>query len=415
MVKMQAENNKKLIHSLSMGCRLNALESEKIQEILKKQLDQAIILNSCAVTAEAERQSGQTARKLSRENPNVPLFITGCAATRNPDLFKNIPNAFIIHNKDKLSNAIYTDIVNQFLRNGAPKTVEISIKNQDSKLSKQFIQVQNGCNHQCAYCITRQLRGRANSFEYKDILNDAKRAVGNGFFEIVLTGVDIASYFKDGLQISDVCHKLLNDVPEIQRLRLSSFDPASPEIFKLIDLIHQNPRMMNHMHLSMQSGCDSILKSMLRRHNADMVRKIHHAAANKITFSWDIICGFPGETEELFNETLQLINEVRPIKIHAFPFSPRPDTLAATLPHQVNRSISKARVKTISAITNKTMSKFMQLKIGTIANVLMEENNFARTENDIPVKIMGCPIPPRSICNVRLIKTESTYFIGEIV
>lgn len=410
---MQEENKKNNIKTMSMGCRLNALESEKIQNMLSSALPAAIVINTCAVTAEAERQSGQTIRRIARENKEAPIFITGCAATRNPHMFSQIPNAFIIPNRDKMRLNAYLDAINA-APCGITNPVITNFNHCDTKLSKQFIQVQNGCNHNCAYCITRQLRGPAVSFDYTDILADAQRAVKNGFYEIVLTGVDTASYARDGMLISDVCAGLLRDVPEIRRLRLSSMDPASPEIFKIIDMMRRDTRMMPHMHLSMQSGSDTILKSMGRRHNAATIRRIVSAAGPAITFSWDIICGFPGETDELFAETMNLVYETRPIKVHAFPFSPRPGTPAAEMPHQVARPISKQRVKTISDTADKFRTEFMNTQIGRTVQVLTEENNMARTPNDISVRIMGEKIAPKTICNIHLTGIEKNDFIGNL-
>lgn len=410
---MQAENKKNNILSLSMGCRLNALEAEKIKKVLSSIVDSAILVNSCAVTAEAERQSGQTVRKIARENPEAPIFVTGCAATRNPDLFYQIPNAIVIHNRDKMNLTAYADALARTPCDfSAPKI--INFNHASPELSKQFIQVQNGCNHKCAYCVTRLLRGPAISFDYKDILADAKEAISNGFKEIVLTGVDTASYVRDGKLISDVCKALLQDVPEIQRLRISSMDPASPEIFKIIDMIKSDSRMMPHMHLSMQSGCDYILNAMHRRHNSETIRKIVNYAGPNVTFSWDIICGFPGETEKMFQETMQLVQETRPIKIHAFPFSARPGTEAFDMPDQVDRNIAKKRVKIISDAADKIRIEFMQAHIGAIVSVLVEENNIARTPHDIDVKIQGASIPKRTICNVKLTDINENGYIGVI-
>lgn len=410
---MQAENNKNNIVTLSMGCRLNALESEKIQEMLARVMHAAILVNTCAVTAEAERQSGQTIRKIARENPDAPIFVTGCAATRNPDLFLQIPNAIVVDNRDKMHLSAYlTALADAPCHFENPRVANFA--RGDTVLSKQFIQVQNGCNHQCTYCITRVLRGPSVSFAYADILNDARTAVARGFTEIVLTGVDTASYARDGMLISDVCAQLLRDVPEIQRLRLSSMDPASPQIFKLIDLMHNEPRMMPHLHLSMQSGCDAILRAMRRRHDAEMVRKIVATAGDDITFSWDIICGFPGETDEYFNDTLALVRATRPIKIHAFPFSPRPDTVAATMPDQVSHNTSKQRVKIITDAANANKLEFMRQQIGKTVQVLVEEKNMARDPHDISVKIVGDAIPARTVCDVLLTDINGDEFIAHM-
>jgi len=337
---MQAENKKSNIKTLSFGCRLNALESEKIQKMLNPHINTAIVVNTCAVTSEAERQSGQAVRRIARENPNAPIFVTGCAATRNAKLFQDIPNTVVVDNRDKMSLGAYIDGLESAPCNIT--TPEIVKFNQvDTKLSKQFIQIQNGCNHKCAYCITRALRGPSVSFEYADVLSDVRHAIDNGFSEIVLTGVDIASYVKkEGDKvylISDLCKRLLVDVPGIQRLRLSSVDPAVPDIDNVIDLILNEPRMMPHMHFSMQSGSDTILRAMGRRHTAQRVRGLVKRAAGKITFIWDIICGFPGENEELFNETLNLVREIKPIKIHAFPFSHPLDNKFQNFLHPNNR------------------------------------------------------------------------------
>lgn len=414
MVKMQEENNKNNIKTLSFGCRLNALESEKIQKMLSSALDTAIVVNTCAVTAEAERQSGQAIRKLARENPDAPIFVTGCAATRNPTLFTEIPNTFVINNRDKMHLNAYIGAIQ-----AAPCHIETPriahFSHSTPNLSKQFVQIQNGCNHKCAYCVTRLLRGPAVSFPYSEILHDAKYAVENGFSEIVLTGVDIASYARDGVLISDVCRKLLSNVPGIRRMRLSSMDPASPEIFKIIEMMHSDPRMMCHMHLSMQSGSDSILRVMRRRHSTDTVRRIVAAAGSDITFSWDIICGFPGERDETFQETMNLVRETRPIKIHAFPFSPRPDTEAADMSNQVNRAISKQRVKIISDAADEIRREFMRTQVGKTVQVLVEENNIARDAHNISVKITGAPIAAKTVCDVLLTGIAGDAFTGTAV
>ena len=406
------------IKTLSFGCRLNALESEKIQSMLKNVLGTAIVVNTCAVTGEAERQSGQSVRRIARENKNTPIFVTGCAATRNPEMFCDILNVIIVDNFQKRNLNAYIDAMARTPCNIVGDANIDKFRDTDEKLSKKFVQIQNGCNHDCTYCVTRLLRGRAVSFEYDEILADVRAAVDAGFGEIVLTGVDIASYARvyDGkaFLISDLCKRLLTDVPGIQRLRLSSMDPAVPEVKKIIDLIKSDARMMPHMHFSMQSGSDTILKSMRRRHTADTVRQWVQMAGTDITFSWDIICGFPGETEELFNETLELVHELKPIKIHAFPYSPRPDTVAATMPNQINRAISKQRVKIINDAANENRANFMRSQLRQTVQVLVEENNIARCPHDISVKIIGDVVAPRTICNVILTEFHDDTFIGKI-
>ena len=410
---MQAENNKNNIIVVVFGCRLNSLEAAKIQTMLAPVVDNAVLVNTCAVTAEAERQSAQQIRKIARDNPNAPIFVTGCAASRNPDLFRAIPNALVIPNDVKMRLDSYLDA----MRNAQIpfSTTEIRAVRPAPNLSKQFIQIQNGCNHKCTYCVTRLLRGPAVSFEYDAILLDARTAVQNGFSEIVLTGIDIASFARDGMLVSDLCARLLADVPEIRRLRLSSMDPASPEIFKIIDMIARDPRMMPHLHLSMQSGSDAILCAMGRRHNAELVRRIaEYGAAVGVTFSWDIICGFPGESDEYWAQTTALARAVRPIKVHAFPFSPRPDTIAATMPNQIPRNVSKQRVKEITAIADAARAEFMRQNIGQSVQVLIQENNTARTPHDIDVILDGNAAGTRCVATAQLVDIRDGAFIGRI-
>ena len=409
---MQAENNKNNIKTITFGCRLNAIESEKIAEMIADMVPRAIIVNTCAVTGEAERQSAQYVRRVARENPNTPVLITGCAATHDASPFEKIPNVRVIHNAEKMNRDSYARAIMGF--DFCENDNEIRVTNPDTPMSKQFVQIQNGCNHDCTYCITRLLRGPSVSFEYDDILADVRHAIDDGYGEIVLTGVDSASYHKlyDGkpFLISDLCRKLLNDVPGIRRLRLSSMDPASPEIYKIIDLMHENPRMMPHLHLSMQSGSDTILRAMHRRHTADTVRKIVSYATG-VSFSWDIICGFPGETDELFAETMQLVADTKPIKIHAFPFSPRPGTPAATMQNQIQKTIAKQRVKSITDAATRNRTTFMNAHLGQKTSILVEENNMGRTPHDIPVIILGAPISNRTICDCKIIGIDGENFV----
>lgn len=411
---MQVENDKKYIKTLSFGCRLNAMECEKIKTMLETHGICGALVNTCSVTAEAERQCGQAVRKIARENPGLPIFVTGCGATRNPELFQKIPEVFVIPNSDKMNIQAYMDAVPGGINCG---TIHGTFDAED-KLSKKFVQIQNGCNHDCTYCITRLLRGPAVSFDYANILDSVKDATRNGFGEVVLTGVDAASYINEykgkTFLISDLCRQLLQDVPELRRLRLSSVDPAVPAIRDIIEIMKSDSRFMPHLHLSMQSGSDTILRAMRRRHTADTVRKLVDLANGQISFSWDIICGFPGETPELFDETLALIRELKPIHIHAFPYSSRPGTVASTMPNQVPRSESKRRVRLITAAAAENMQNFMRGQIDTKTSVLVESDNIARTPHDIPVKIMGALIPPRTICDVVIRGMENEEFIADV-
>lgn len=375
----------------------------------------AVIVNTCAVTAEAERQCGQAVRKIARENPGAIIFVTGCAATRNPGLFEKIPGAVVIPNEKKMELRAYLDKISQKNRGNSCPEINGNF-DTENKLSKKFIQIQNGCNHDCTYCVTRLLRGPAVSFEYDEILANVRAATAAGFGEIVLTGVDAASYLhiENGrpFLISDLCQRLLCDAPEMERLRLSSVDPAVPAIRNIIEIMKTERRFMPHLHLSMQSGSDTILRAMRRRHTAEMVRELVRRADGKVSFSWDIICGFPGETDELFNETLELARELKPIRIHAFPFSPRPGTVAAEMPNQIPRNTARARAAEITAVAAENLHEFMQNKVGNVCQVLVESDNVARTPDDIPVKIAGAAIPPRTICDIKITGATDDMLLG---
>ncbi len=409
---MQAENNKNDIKTLSFGCRLNALECEKIKNMLETHGICGVVVNTCSVTGEAERQCGQAVRKIARENPGATIFVTGCGATRNPELFQKIPGTVIIPNEQKMNPSAYLGAAADCARGNS------FAGNFDSntELSKKFVQIQNGCNHDCTYCVTRLLRGPAVSFEYDDILADVCRATQNGFDEVVLTGVDAASYVRiyDGrpFLLNDLCRRLLDEVPAMRRLRLSSVDPAVPIIRDIIEMMKTDSRFMPHLHLSMQSGSDTILRAMRRRHTADTVRELVKLADGRVSFGWDIICGFPGETDELFNETLSLVRELKPIRVHAFPYSSRPGTVAAEMPGQIARSESKRRVKIITDAAAENMREFMAGMVGTQTSVLVESNNMARTPDDIPVKIAGAVIPERTICDVKITGIEADHLTG---
>lgn len=405
------------IKTLSFGCRLNALECEKISKFLDTIVKNAILVNTCSVTGEAERQCAQTVRKLSRENPNALVFVTGCGATRNPELFAKIPRVMVIDNSTKMNSDAYVRALNGAGLDVACSQIDV-FSDEESKLSKKFIQVQNGCNHDCTYCVTRLLRGKNVSFPYAEILSDARAAVQNGYYEIVLTGVDTASFVLqiDGrpFLLADLCASLLKDVPEIRRFRLSSIDPASPEVPKIINLIKQDSRFMPHLHLSMQSGSDTILRAMRRRHDGKKLRELVKLSDGVVSFSADIICGFPGESDELFAETVQMVRDMKLIHVHAFPYSPRPGTVAADMPNQVNRAISKQRVKIINEIANENRREFMHAHIGDIVSVLVEDDNIARTPHDIAIRINGAKIANRTICNVRIIEIDGDMYIGEV-
>ena len=326
---------KKDIKIYSLGCRLNALEAEKIRRMLiSGGIKRAAIVNTCAVTSEALRQSRQQFHKIVRENPDAPVFITGCGATLKPEDFAG-QNARVISNKDKFNPNAY---------GVETRDTKYEIRNFEKMKKKGFVQIGDGCDRRCTYCVTRTLRGPALHFPYEQIRIAARALLENGYEEIILTGVNIADWTDERGGLADLCRRLLYDFPEMKALTLSSLDPAA-DVEGLIDLMRTGPRMTRHLHLSVQSGCDWILGRMGRRHNAARIREIARYANGDATFSWDIICGFPGEAEERFAETLDLAKELCPTKIHAFPFSARPGTAAAEMLDKVTRAAAKERVR----------------------------------------------------------------------
>jgi threonylcarbamoyladenosine tRNA methylthiotransferase MtaB len=391
-------NTKKDVRFVALGCRLNTLEAEKIARMLQNaSARDTIIVNTCSVTAEAERQSKQTVRKLIRENPTSKIFATGCAVTRDVKEYTAIPGvAGAVANDRKLDSTAY-----------GFKECDCPPLDSFSGLTKGLVQIQNGCNHSCAYCIVSKLRGKSVSFSYEKILTDVHALVNSGYAEIVLTGVDIAGFQDDDGGLSNLLRKLLSDVPDLKRLRLSSLDPAVRDLKNIIELIRQDSRLLPHIHLSMQSGCDEILRRMGRRHNIAMMRDLM-SNAPEVSFSWDLICGFPGESEEYSQQTCDLIRELKPIRLHAFPFSARPGTAAAEMPGQVARGESKKRVAKAVAVARENMLQFMRDKIGGIAQVLVEENGVGRTVDDIPIITDSTPgdvleVKITSVCEEKMI------------
>ncbi|MCL2369356.1 MAG: MiaB/RimO family radical SAM methylthiotransferase [Alphaproteobacteria bacterium] len=404
---MQEKENIKFI---SLGCRLNTLEAEKIKAMLESAgMQHAVIINTCSVTGAAEKQSRQAIRRAARENPDASIFITGCAATRDSDEISKIAGtAKVITNEDKFNLSAY-GIDEDKIGNQKSEIINFT------SLSKGFVQIQSGCDNSCAFCIVSKLRGKNVSFAYEQILNDAHALTDNGYNEIVLTGVNISGFRRMSNEQSAIsndlvwlCKKLLNDLPGLKRLRLSSLDPGV-DLSGIVELIKSESRILPHLHLSMQSGSNTILRAMARRHSADQVRKY---CTGGITFSWDLICGFPGETDEPFMETVDLVKELRPVRIHAFPFSVRPGTRAADMPNQVSKDVARRRVKIINELARENMRIFMESQIGNTVSVLMEKNNIGRDEHDIPVHVVAAE---KSIIDVKLIGiNDDLEFIGQI-
>ncbi|HTO40309.1 MAG TPA: tRNA (N(6)-L-threonylcarbamoyladenosine(37)-C(2))-methylthiotransferase MtaB, partial [Rhizomicrobium sp.] len=339
---------------VTFGCRLNAYESEAIKlRAGEAGLKDAIVFNTCAVTAEAVRQSRQAIRKARREHPDARIIVTGCAAQVESETYSAMPEVdFVIGNQEKLETKTYVDFIGGAERVRVNDIMELRetgaqfVDSFDGR-ARAFLQVQNGCDHRCTFCIIPYGRGNSRSVPMGAVVDEARRLTQNGFPEIVLTGVDMTSYGADlpgAPTLGALVRKILKLVPELKRLRLSSIDSIEADA-ELMAAIAEEDRLMPHFHLSVQSGDDMILKRMKRRHaRADTIRFCEDVRARRpdAAFGADFIAGFPTETEEMFANTLRLVDEAGLSMLHVFPFSARKGTPAARMP-QVEKPLVKER------------------------------------------------------------------------
>jgi threonylcarbamoyladenosine tRNA methylthiotransferase MtaB len=388
---------------VTFGCRLNAAESEVIRrEAAAAGVSDAVVVNTCAVTGEAVKQARQAVRKLRRERPGVRIVVTGCAAQIDPQIFATMPEVDrVLGNEEKLSGAAWSGL------DAAPKISVGDIMAANSTAlhridgieghTRAFLQVQNGCDHRCTFCVIPFGRGNSRSIPIEDVVAQARVLVDGGRREIVLTGVDITSY-SPGL--GALAQRLLRDVPELERLRLSSIDSVEADD-DLLDALANEPRLMPHLHLSLQAGDDLILKRMKRRHSrsdaiafCDRVRRLRP----DVVFGADIIAGFPTETDEMFARSLDLVDECGLTHVHVFPFSPRPGTPAARMPQVAHETI-KDRARRLRDKGEAALRRHLERQIGTRVRVLAEIGGIARTPQFTPVRL-AAPATPGTIFDV---------------
>jgi len=393
---------------VTFGCRLNAYESEVIRrEATAAGIDNAVVVNTCAVTAEAVRQAKQAIRRLKREKPDARVVVTGCAAQTEAAAFAAMPEVHrVIGNEEKFDAQAWagsakiavSDIMG--IRTMRPHAID-SIKGH----ARAFMQVQNGCDHRCTFCIIPFGRGNSRSLPMDEAVAQARRLVTNGYREIVLTGVDITSYganLPNQPRLGALVKRLLKDVPELARLRLSSIDSVEADV-DLLDTLANEPRLMPHLHLSLQAGDDLILKRMKRRHSrrdaiafCKQVRRLRP----DIAFGADIIAGFPTENEDMFNRSLEMIDECGLTQLHVFPFSPRPGTPAARMP-QVDRAVVKERARRLREKGEKALRRHLDREVGGTRRVLAESRGLGRTEQFMSVRL-AAPIEPGIILDLRM-------------
>ena len=385
---------------ITFGCRLNSFDSQVIKEkINSKKFKNIFFINTCAVTKEAEKQAKKKIRKLKRENPKSKIIVTGCSAQINPANYKKMGEVdLILGNEEKFKFEKYLNLLNNNSPNivvndimTVKETANHFIKGFDKK-SRAFIQIQTGCDHRCTFCIIPFGRGNSRSVPVTKICKQIKILLNKGFKEIVLTGVDLTSYgndLYDKPNLGKLVKEILKKVKNLERLRLSSLDAI--EIDKnLIDIINHEERLMPHLHLSIQSGDNTILKRMKRRHSREDVINLCNNIKkfrNNIVFGADIIAGFPTETNEMFLNSKKILNECDLTYLHIFPYSNRPDTPASKMP-QIPNKIIKERAKILRLEGNKIIQRFLKKQINKKHKVLFESETEGHSENFVPIKIL---------------------------
>lgn len=380
---------------ITFGCRLNIYESEIIRKNLAiSGLDNVAVFNTCGVTKEAEKQARQAIRRAKKNNPDLKIIVTGCSAQTKPKMYGDMAEVNrVIGNEEKLLPSYYQITGEKIAVNdimSVKETANHLISSFDGK-SRAFIQVQNGCDHSCTFCMIPYGRGKSRSTPIGAIAEQVKHLILNGFKEVVFTGVDVTAYGSDlpgSPTFAQMIKRVLALVPDLKRLRLSSVDVAEIDD-ELFELIAYNEKIMPHFHISLQAGDDMILKRMKRRHNrAEIIEFCNklRAIRPEVSFGADIIAGFPTETPEMFENTKKLITEASLQYLHVFPYSEREGTPAARMP-QVPKAIRKERAEILRQEGQKQLTEFFKRHIGQRVELLVENNNIAHTENFIPVKL----------------------------
>jgi len=409
-------------HVETFGCRLNAYESEAIRRLARDAgLGDAIVVNTCAVTAEAVRQARQQIRRLRRQYPGARLIVTGCAAQTEPATFAAMPEVDqVLGNAEKLRPEAWAragqaprvavgDIMAE-TRAPAPLVDGLGTR------ARTYVQVQNGCDHRCTFCIIPYGRGNSRSVPAETVIAQVRRLVDRGFNEVVLTGVDLTSWgadLEDTPALGDLVLALLRAVPDLPRLRISSIDSVEADP-RLIEAVATEPRLMPHLHLSLQAGDNLILKRMKRRHSredaiafCEQIRVVRPEAV----FGADIIAGFPTETEPMFEGSLRLVAECGLTWLHVFPFSPRPGTPAARMP-MVDGPTIRDRAARLRALGAARVAAHLAAMQGARVQLLMERPDLGRTEGFAPTRL-ATPATPGGIVAARITGLSGDLLLAE--
>ncbi|OCC06053.1 tRNA (N(6)-L-threonylcarbamoyladenosine(37)-C(2))-methylthiotransferase MtaB [Labrys sp. WJW] len=395
---------------VTFGCRLNIHESEAMKTVIGSR-DDLTVVNSCAVTAEAARQARQAIRRLKRDNPERRIAVTGCAAQTDADRFTAMPEVdFVVGNAEKLKARTWASLSKtsgKLVTSDIMTAEDIALPEVErfEGRARGFVQIQNGCDHRCTFCIIPFGRGNSRSLPPQTVIAQIRRLVEAGYKEIVLTGVDLTSYgpdLVDPLPLGTLVRRILREVPELPRLRLSSIDSIEADA-DLMRALAEDDRLMPHLHLSLQAGDDLILKRMKRRHlRQDAIRFCAEARRLRpdIVFGADLIAGFPTEDETMFSRSLDLIEQCSITYLHAFPFSPRPGTPAARMP-PVDGAEVKRRAARLREAGDRAMARFLASETGETREILMERGGIGRTAQFAAVR-PDKPAAPGSFLRVRI-------------
>ncbi len=420
------------IDIVTFGCRLNTYESEVVRrEAAAAGVADAVVVNTCAVTGEAVRQARQTIRRLRRERPGARIVVTGCAAQTEPATFAAMPEVDrVLGNGEKLDPDTWA-------RLAASKTDAAFGLDAEEKIAvndimslretalhliegiegraRAYVQIQNGCDHRCTFCIIPFGRGNSRSVPMGEVVEQIRRLVDNGYREVVLTGVDITSYgvnLPGAPKLGVLVKNILKHVPDLERLRLSSIDSVEADS-DLLDALANEARLMPHLHLSLQAGDDLILKRMKRRHlRADAISFCTQVRRLRpdVVFGADIIAGFPTETEDMFARSLALVSECELTHLHVFPFSPRPGTPASKMP-QVVREVVKDRARRLRAEGEAALTRHLVSQVGARRRVLTESGQIGRTEQFTPVRLPG-PAEQGTMLDVTIAGHDERHLIA---
>ena len=415
---------------LTFGCRLNLWESAVMRDHARAGgLKGAVIVNTCAVTNEAVRQARQAIRRKRREQPDAKIIVTGCAAQTDPEMFADMPEVDrVLGNAEKMQAGRFRPdgllapdgervIVNDIM--SVTETAGHLVEGMEGR-ARAYVQVQNGCDHRCTFCIIPYGRGNSRSAPAGEVVEQVKTLVGSGHSEVVLSGVDLTSWGGDlpgEPKLGRLVQATLREVPDLPRLRLSSIDAIEIDD-ALFDAVTGDERIAPHLHLSLQAGDDMILKRMKRRHSrADAVELCARLSEKRpeIAFGADLIAGFPTETEAMFENTLALLDDCRLAYVHAFPFSPRPGTPAARMP-QLDRAEIKERAARLRARAQAALSAHLDGMIGEVKAVLVERPGFARAANFAPIRFdAAAPPRPGALVNMRVTGHENGELTGHLI